>query len=70
VDVNDAIGAVVDINPFRHGKWLAGSGKQVIAPESLKAAPPGVVLVMNPIYSDEIRGDLHKLGIDAQVVPV
>jgi len=70
VGAPDAIEAVVDINPFRHGKWLAGSGKEVVSPESLPSSPPNVVLVMNPIYTEEIRRELQRLRIIAEVVPV
>lgn len=64
------IDAVVDINPFRHGKWLAGVGRQVVAPETLRSVPPDVVLVMNPIYCDEIQRQLQDMGVTAELVPV
>jgi len=28
------------------------------------------VLVMNPLYVEEVRAELHGLGLDATVVPV
>lgn len=70
VGVAGEIETVVDINPYRHGKWLPGSGKQVAAPESLRGTPADVVLVMNPIYCEEIRRDLDAMGVSADLVPV
>ena len=64
------IDAIVDINPFRHGKWLAGIGKQVEAPESLVTSRPDLVVIMNPIYLDEIRGRLETMGISAEATAV
>ena len=64
------IDAIVDINPFRHGKWLAGIGKQVEAPESLVGYAPDLVVIMNPIYLDEIRGRLETMGISAEATAV
>ena len=70
IDADEAIGAVVDINPYRHGKWLAGSGKQVVSPESLDQTPPDVVLLMNPIYLTEVRAELRRMGLTPEVVAV
>ncbi len=64
------IDMVVDINPFRHGKWLAGIGKQVVAPGTLRSSPPDVVVAMNPIYCDEIRRDLDAMGLSAELMAV
>jgi len=61
--LTDEIGAVVDINPFKHGTYLPGTGHEVVAPEALKTAPPDVVVIMNPIYHDEIKADLQRLGL-------
>ncbi len=64
------IDAVVDINPFRHGKWLAGVGKQVTAPQTLRDLSPDVVVAMNPIYVDEIRCDLDTLNVSAELLAI
>nr|MBW4052889.1 methyltransferase domain-containing protein [Pseudomonadota bacterium] len=42
--------AVVDINPHKHGKFLAGSGLEIVSPDALRSLRPDVVLVMNSIY--------------------
>ncbi len=64
------IDAVVDINPFRQGKWLAGVGQQVVAPETLRDLAPDVVVAMNPIYCEEIRRDLDTLNVSAELLAV
>jgi SAM-dependent methyltransferase len=70
VGLADGFDAVVDINPYRHGKYLAGSGKEVVAPGSLKSAPPDVVLVMNPVYCSEIQRGLDAMGVNAELALV
>ncbi len=64
------IDAVVDINPFRHGKWLAGVAKQVTAPETLSDLAPDVVVAMNPIYRDEIRRHLDALNVSVELLAI
>lgn len=66
----DVIGEAVDINPFKQGKFLPGTGQEVVAPEALVQRPPDVVIVMNPIYVGEIRTHLASLGLQPEVVSV
>jgi hypothetical protein len=66
----DDVAAVVDVNPRKHGRFVPGTGHRVVGPEDLVAAPPDVVLVMNPMYEREIRGTLDRLGLDATDVIV
>ena len=61
---------VVDINPHKQGKYAAGSGQQIVAPEALVADPPAVIIVMNPLYQDEIEAMVTSLGIEAEIVGV
>jgi SAM-dependent methyltransferase len=67
--VKDEIKYVVDINPHRHGKFIPGAGKQIIAPESLKEYRPDTVIVMNPVYVNEIRQKLESMSINAELIP-
>lgn len=57
------IAGVVDINPHKQGRYIAGSGQRVLAPEDLRALAPDLVIAMNPIYRDEIRASLDGLGL-------
>jgi SAM-dependent methyltransferase len=61
--VTDEVEAVVDINPHKHGKFLAGTGHEIVAPEALRRLRPDCVVIMNGIYTDEIRADLARLGL-------
>ena len=70
LQVGDAVTAMVDINPFMQGKFLAGAGIEIVAPERLVDIRPEVVFLMNPIYLDEVQADLDRLGVDAKLVPV
>ena len=59
----DQIDSVVDINPHKWGKFLAGAGNEIVSPESLERSRPDVVVVMNAIYLDEIGRDLERRGL-------
>jgi SAM-dependent methyltransferase len=61
---------VVDINPYRHGKYLPGIGKQILPPGVLRELRPDTVIAMNPIYCDEIRQDLDRMGLEPELIAV
>ncbi len=65
--ISDEVTAVVDINPHKHGKFLAGTGHEIVAPDALKEIQPAHVLIMNAIYVDEITRDLHAMGLTPTV---
>ena len=66
----DEIEFAVDINPHKHGKFMAGTGQEIVAPEFLTTYRPELVVVMNPIYLDEIRDHLDRLGLTPRLVAV
>lgn len=68
--LGEEVAAVIDINPFKQGKYLPGTGHRVDAPGSLKDAPPDTVIVMNEIYLDEIGTDLAAMGLSPELVAV
>jgi SAM-dependent methyltransferase len=68
--VHDEIEWVVDINPYRHGKFLAGSGIEIRSPEMLRDYRPDVVVAMNPIYCDEIRKALERMDLRPELLAV
>lgn len=63
----EQVAAVVDINPNKQGTYNAGTGQRIIAPQELPALDPALVVVMNPVYEDEIRADLRGLGLAPEV---
>ena len=62
--------AIVDVNPHKHGKFLAGSGLEIHGPDALARLRPDAVIVMNSIYTDEIRADLEKRGLRPEMIPL
>jgi SAM-dependent methyltransferase len=68
--ITDEIDVVVDINPYRQGKYLPSSGKAIVSPAALKDYRPDVVIAMNPIYLEEIRNDLRSMGLDPELTAV
>jgi SAM-dependent methyltransferase len=67
-DHADAIEAAVDVNPFKHGRFMAGTGHEIISPKSLVDVRPDLVIAMNATYLPEIRADLASLGVDCTLV--
>lgn len=64
----DEICCVVDINPHKHGKFLAGVGHQIVPPDRLRTLRPDTVIAMNPVYLNEIGADLRAMQIEAELV--
>ena len=64
----DVVEAVVDINPRKNGRFIPGTGQEVIGAEFLPLNPPETVIVMNPIYESEIKTTLANLGVKADVL--
>jgi cyclopropane fatty-acyl-phospholipid synthase-like methyltransferase len=60
---DERVDGVVDINPHKHGRFLAGTGHRVLAPAELRSLRPALVVAMNPIYLEEIRCELEGLGL-------
>lgn len=57
----------VDINPIKTGTFMAGTGQEIIAPSSLQQYRPDVVIIMNPVYRDEITRDLISMGLSPDI---
>jgi len=68
VDDECAIDLVVDANPRKWGRALPGSGHEVHPPEEVVRRAIETVLVMNPAYTEEIRGAVAHAGGGADVV--
>ncbi|MBN2009918.1 methyltransferase domain-containing protein [candidate division KSB1 bacterium] len=68
--ITDEIEYAIDINPYKNNTFLAGSGHQIKEPAFLKNYKPDVVIVMNPIYCNEIEKDLHEMGLAPHIMHV
>ncbi len=60
----------VDINPYKHGRFMPGAGQEIVGPGFLKDYAPDLVVVMNSIYVEEIRSDLASLGLKPEILAV
>ncbi len=70
LDLGDSLRSIVDINPHKHGKFLAGSGWEISSPDSLTALRPDAVVIMNSIYTQEIRHELATRGLQPELLPL
>jgi hypothetical protein len=70
LNVQAEIEYAVDINPYKHGTYIAGTGQQIVAPEFLRDYQPDIVIVMNPIYCDEIERSLNTVEVKAEIIPI
>ncbi len=68
--MGEELAAIVDINPHKHGQFLAGSGRQILSPDALRRLRPDIVLLMNSIYTEEVRNELTARGLRPQIVPL
>ncbi len=68
MEAGDEIVAVVDINPRKQGKFVAGSGQLIVPPAQLAEIQPDFVIIMNANYREEIAGMLAELHVAAQIM--
>lgn len=57
----------VDLNPKKHGKYVSGAGVRIEDPDTLAEAPPAMVVVMNPLYLEEVREHLERLRLSPRL---
>lgn len=67
---NSRLPYIVDLNPRKQNRFVPGTGQQVIAPALLEQYKPDLVIVMNPLYLEEIRQMLKQLAVNADVIEV
>ena len=65
-EISGSIEFIVDINVHKHGKFVAGTGQEVVPAEYLAEYRPEAVIVMNPAYLDEIRRAAEEQGVEAE----
>ncbi len=68
--IREEIEFVVDINPYKTGTFIAGTGQEIVAPEFLIDYQPDYVIVMNPVYTAEIKKMLDGIGLAPQLVSI
>lgn len=65
-----ALCGIIDINPHRAGKYAPGLGLPISAPEALPRLTPDTIVVMNPIYMQEIAARCAGEGWQAELLPL
>jgi SAM-dependent methyltransferase len=70
IGAKDEIEYVIDINPYRQGKFIPGIGKKIMPPDFVRQYDPDLVIVVNPVYHDEISGMLDDMKADTEVISV
>lgn len=68
--LDEQIDFVVDINPHKHGKFVPGSGHEVRSPEELRDFRPDCVILMNPVYQEEVSKMLESMQLTAEILLV
>ena len=66
-DVGEAVAGVVDGNPAKRGLYLPGTTRRIHGPQDVPALAPRHVVVMNPVYVEEIGASLAQAGVTANV---
>ncbi|MGF1521524.1 MAG: class I SAM-dependent methyltransferase [Leptolyngbyaceae cyanobacterium] len=59
---------VTDINLRKQGKYIAGTGQEIVPPDSLRNYQPDIIIIMNPIYQDEIQSMTVKLALEPEFI--
>ncbi len=70
LQIQNQIEYVVDINPHKHGKYIAGSGQMIMPPEHLIKYRPDIIIVMNPIYLEEIGRHVKQMNLSTELMTV
>lgn len=66
----DVIKYVVDINPRKHGMFIPGTGQEIVRPDFLRSYRPDAIIVMNPVYLEEVREMVASYHINPDIIPV
>lgn len=62
------VGALVDVNTHKQGRFAPGTGTPVLAPDTLRNRPVEAIIIMNSLYRDEIAGIAAALGLVPEIV--
>jgi hypothetical protein len=70
MNLQDQVEYAIDINPRKHDRYVAGTGQRIMPPSFLKEYQADIVLVMNPLYKDEVCEMIEWLNVSPEVVTV
>lgn len=58
---------VIDLNPRKQKKFIPITAHPIFLPEELKVIQPDRVIIMNPIYFDEIKNNIKEYGFREEI---
>ena len=62
-----AISHVVDVNPRKTGRFIAGSGHEIVEPSAVRELRPEGIVLMNPIYREEVGSAVRTSGMEPEL---
>jgi trans-aconitate methyltransferase len=62
-----SLACLVDLNPRKQGRFVPGTGQPVVSPEALAAIKPDLIVVMNPLYREEVAGRAAEIGLSCPI---
>jgi len=68
LQIHNQIEYVVDINPRKQGKYVAGTGQRIVPPDFLLEYRPDVIVIMNSVYKSEIKELCKQLGLSVEMM--
>lgn len=68
LNLQDEVEYAVDINPRKHNKFIPGTGQKIVDPNHMETYQPDIVIVMNPLYQQEIQETLSQMNLHPQLL--
>ncbi len=68
LNIQDEIKYVVDVNPRKQGMFIPGTGQRIVSPEFLCEYRPDLIILMNPIYVNEVSQITRNMNVDTKVI--
>lgn len=62
-----ALKGAIDINPYKQGTYLSGSGLPICGPDILRGRRDVLIVVLNPNYIEEVVGELKILSCGGRI---
>ncbi len=65
-----SLACLIDLNPYKQGKFVSGTGDPILAPASLRRMKLDQILIANAAYLPEIKKQIARLGCSCRLVQV
>lgn len=62
------IDCVIDLNPKKHGKYIPGTGHEIVSHKDITSRKIKTAVLMNPNYYDEITELLNNTNLNVDLV--